>query len=165
MKAAPTSLSGKHDHKRCIKRALDDAERVCAKRNARLTSLRRRVLELVWASHEPVGAYELLAKLARERGKAAPPTIYRALEFLMELGLVHRISSLNAFLGCNAPARPHLAQFLICGSCRHVSEINSPAVRRAIEKESRQTGFTISAGSLEINGRCKKCEALAVASS
>lgn len=159
MKSTATRHSGKHDHKRCVTRALADAERICTARDARLTDIRRRILELVWASHEPVGAYELLAKLSRERDKAAPPTVYRALEFLMEVGLVHRIDSLNAFLGCNEPTREHVAQFLVCRSCHHVSEIDSPSVQRAIEKESRQTGFIIEAGSLEIKGLCEACAA------
>lgn len=157
MKSIDSKRHGKHDHKRCVSRAVADAEKVCAVRDAQLTAIRRRVLELVWDSHEPVGAYDILAKLSREREKTAPPTVYRALEFLIDVGLVHRIDSLNAFLGCPEPTREHVAQFLVCRSCHHVSEIEAPAVQRAIEKESRRTGFTIEAGSLEIKGLCKDC--------
>jgi hypothetical protein len=80
----------------------------------RLTPLRRRVLELIWNSHLPVKAYELLSQLAQERAQAAPPTVYRALEFLQDAGLVHRIASLNAFVGCGEPLAGHVSQFLIC---------------------------------------------------
>lgn len=159
MKSAASRHPATHDHKLCVKRAVADAERVCIARDARLTDIRRRILELVWASHEPVGAYDILAKLSRERDNAAPPTVYRALGFLMEVGLVHRIDSLNAFVGCNEPTRPHVAQFLVCRSCHHVSEIDSPPVQRVIEAESRQYGFTIEAGSLEIKGLCENCAA------
>jgi Fur family zinc uptake transcriptional regulator len=77
---------------------------LCAQKGLRLTALRRRVLELVWQSHKPLGAYDILAVLSEQDGRrAAPPTVYRALDFLLENGLVHRISSLNAFVGCDAP--------------------------------------------------------------
>src|SRR3954453_3718975 len=92
-----------HDHADCVAAALGAAERLCARRGARLTELRRRVLELIWRSHEPIGAYALLDRLGRERGRVAPPTVYRALEFLIAHGLVHRIASLNAFIGCVHP--------------------------------------------------------------
>src|SRR5918999_799750 len=102
-----------HDHLSCIGDALDRAAVLCDQRGARLTPLRRRVLELVWRGHEPVGAYDLLAQM----GRAAPPTVYRALDFLIEQGLVHRIESLNAYVGCDRPEAAHASQFLICTDC------------------------------------------------
>ena len=89
-----------HDHRACVDEALDGAVELCRKRGARLTGTRQRILELVWAGHRPVGAYELLAALGRDGQPAAPPTVYRALDFLVDQGLVHRIESLNAFVGC-----------------------------------------------------------------
>ena len=91
-----------HDHSRCVSHALAEAEAICARQGLRLTALRKRVLELVWASHKPLGAYDILGVLSDEDGRrAAPPTVYRALDFLLENGLVHRIASLNAFVGCS----------------------------------------------------------------
>jgi Fur family zinc uptake transcriptional regulator len=92
-----------HQHEHCVHDALAAAEVLCAKRGVRLTAIRKRVLELVWASHQPLGAYAILDKLTNEGHKPAPPTVYRALEFLLEHGLIHRIASLNAFLGCIHP--------------------------------------------------------------
>src|SRR5262245_4876474 len=106
-----------HDHDRCVTDALSAAEAVCARAGDRLTPLRRRVLELVWASHRPAGAYALLDRLREDGRGAAPPTVYRALDFLLERGLIHRIESLNAFVGCAHPGENHLVQFLICRSC------------------------------------------------
>src|SRR5690606_29397539 len=103
---------GQHDHRRCIADALDAAERVCAGRGARLTELRRRVLELVWQSHRPVGAYPLLAALGRDGHAPAPPTVYRALDFLQAQGLVHRIESRNAYVGCPHPETDHTGQLM-----------------------------------------------------
>ena len=87
---------------------------LCAERGVRLTALRSLVLELILQSHQPVGAYELLDILKNERRNAQPPTVYRALNFLLDLGLIHRIESLNAYVGCDAPHTNHYAQFLIC---------------------------------------------------
>jgi len=97
-----TPLSARpHDHSRCVSHALAEAETICARQGLRLTALRKRVLELVWASHKPLGAYDILGVLSDEDGRrAAPPTVYRALDFLLENGLVHRIASLNAITDC-----------------------------------------------------------------
>jgi Fur family transcriptional regulator, zinc uptake regulator len=107
-----------HDHARCIQRAVATAEKVCAARRVNLTPLRKRIFEIVWRQHEPIGAYEILAELSRDREKAAPPTVYRALEFLQDAGLVHRLDTLNAFLGCDRPEDEHAGQFLVCSVCR-----------------------------------------------
>ncbi|MDO6806861.1 transcriptional repressor, partial [Wenyingzhuangia sp. 1_MG-2023] len=76
-----------------------------------------RVLELIWQSHKPVGAYELLPALANDGFNSAPPTVYRALDFLLDLGLVHRLHSLNAYVGCNHPGANHPVCFFICEHC------------------------------------------------
>ena len=99
------------------------ADALCARQGVRLTELRRRVLELVWQSHKPLGAYDILAVLSETDGRRAPPTVYRALDFLQENGLVHRIASLNAFVGCNNPEHSHQGQFLICRTCHTAIEL------------------------------------------
>ena len=80
-----------HQHEHCVHNALSSAEDLCSKRGVRLTAIRKRVLELVWASHQPLGAYAILDKLTAEGHKPAPPTVYRALEFLLEQGLIHML--------------------------------------------------------------------------
>ena len=127
-----------HDHDDCISTALRAAERVCRDKGLRFTGIRRRVLELVWASHRPIGAYEILDKLNRQGRKAAPPTVYRALEFLIEAELVHRLDSLNAFIGCPDPGSSHAGQFLICRRCRSVAELDDDAA--ALGRARRATG-------------------------
>lgn len=82
-----------HNHDACVRDALAEARAICQARNARLTPIRQRVLELIWESHKPLGAYDLLGMLAQEGHNAAPPTVYRALDFLQQYGLVHRIAS------------------------------------------------------------------------
>ena len=155
---------GQHDHGACIDRAVAKAIEVCTARGLNLTPIRRRVLEIVWRAHDPIGAYEILAELAKERDKAAPPTVYRALEFLIDAGLVHRIDTLNAFLGCDAPGHAHVAQFLVCRNCHRVAEIDDPALNRALAEKSRSMGFRIEPTALEIKGLCSECAAPATAS-
>lgn len=149
-----------HDHSHCVHDALATAERLCAESGARLTPLRRRVLELVWGSHRPLGAYELLDQLIAEGHKPAPPTVYRALEFLLEQKLVHRIASRNAFLGCTHPGAAHAGYFLLCDECGNAEEIaDGRALAGAIASAAATADFAISSQTLELTGRCRRCRA------
>jgi Fur family zinc uptake transcriptional regulator len=136
---------------------LRNAAEVCAQRGLKLTPVRQRILEIVWRAHDPIGAYEILAELAKERDKAAPPTVYRALEFLIEAGLVHRIDSLNAFIGCESPQLPHVAQFLVCRQCHRVLQIDKPTFSDQLAEQARERGFSIEPTTLEIKGLCANC--------
>jgi Fur family zinc uptake transcriptional regulator len=152
-----------HDHGHCVEDALDRADTVCAAQGARLTDLRRAVLELVWRGHEPVGAYALLDALKQSQANAAPPTIYRALEFLAAHGLIHRIESLNAYIGCAHPERPHAGQFLICAKCSAAAEIDDPSIVRALAKSASGLGFAVTHQTVELSGLCPSCQREAVA--
>ncbi len=150
-----------HDHRHCVDVALAEAQSACERRRLRLTPLRRRVLELVWRGHAPVKAYDILERLRREGRGAAPPTVYRALAFLLEAGLVHRIESLNAYVGCGGPGTPHIGQFLICRRCSTVAEIDAPAIARALVADARRLGFRADRQTVEIKGLCADCRASA----
>lgn len=154
----PTPLPyRRHDHTGCVQQAVEDARAICKQRGARLTPIRERVLELVWQSHQPLGAYDVLAALTRDGHKAAPPTVYRALDFLLELGLVHRIASLNAFIGCTHAGHPHTGCFLICEQCRNVLELTAPAIEETVADKTRQQGFEMHHLTVEVSGRCPAC--------
>ncbi|MGE3476652.1 MAG: Fur family transcriptional regulator [Rhodospirillaceae bacterium] len=146
-----------HDHSRCAADALRTAEAVCEKHGARLTEIRRRVLDAVWASHAPIGAYDILAELNTDGGKIAPMAVYRALDFLMEHGLVHRLASLNAFIGCALASERHTAHFLICRSCKSATEMDGTAVTRAVKKTLSEHGFVPETEIVEIQGLCAHC--------
>jgi Fur family transcriptional regulator, zinc uptake regulator len=146
-----------HDHDNCVEAALERAEVVCRARQLRLTGLRRRVLELVWGSHKPAGAYEILDSLNREGRRAAPPTVYRALEFLIEADLVHRLDSLNAFVGCRDPSSSHTGQFLICRQCRSVAELDDSEIDALVGEKAAAFGFTAVRQMVEIQGLCRDC--------
>lgn len=150
-------LHDEHDHELCVADALSAAERICAERNARLTTNRRRVLELIWDSHGVVSAYDLLSQLQREDPGAKPPTVYRALEFLIELGLVHRIESTNGFTRCEAPLRHRVCQFLICDECGLVEELHSRPLFDKLEAQAAEHGFHSDYQTIEVHGRCARC--------
>ena len=153
-----------HNHRRCVRTALETAERQCRERGMRLTPIRRRVLELVWRKHSPVGAYQLLDALAHDGKRPTPPTVYRALDFLMEAGLVHRLASLNAYVGCVDPSQPHASQFLICTDCGEVAELSGAHLGRAIDRRAGELGFVVGSHRIEVSGLCERCVTLEAAS-
>lgn len=151
-----------HDHAACVHEALAAAEQLCARSGVRFTPLRKRVLELVWDSHRPLGAYDVLDVLAKQDGRrAAPPTVYRALDFLLEQGLVHRIASLNAFIGCAQPQQTHQGQFLICRQCQIAIELDNSAIQSAIAASAKGFGFQVEDETVEVTGLCAQCQAAA----
>jgi Fur family zinc uptake transcriptional regulator len=133
------------------------AAEVCEQRGLKLTPLRLRVLELVWERHAPIGAYDILDKLSQEGLGSAPPTVYRALNFLIGAGLVHRIDTLNAYFGCEAPRTDHAAQFLVCRTCHGVTELGDPTISRLLASRVRAAGFVADAPDVEIKGVCDAC--------
>lgn len=149
--------SSAHDHHRCVRNALSDAETLCRQRGLRLTATRRRVLELIWQSHRPSGAYELLEQLAAEGRKPSPPTVYRALDFLLAHGLIHRISSRNAYVGCSRPRETHTAQIFVCDRCGVAVEQADGSLSRLIRRNAAGLRFRIRAQTVEVAGLCPHC--------
>jgi Fur family zinc uptake transcriptional regulator len=152
--------------------SLDRAADLCARRGAQLTALRRQVLRLVIDADQPVGAYALLDRLRESRAGAAPPTVYRALDFLVEQGLIHKVERLNAFIGCIdaldhptdcdcGEAHDHPHQFLICRRCGIATEISDPGVALALSRAARAAGFAPARATVEVEGLCAACAATA----
>jgi Fur family transcriptional regulator, zinc uptake regulator len=133
-----------HDHARCTTDAMAVAEARCTERGQRLTPIRRDVLGALLASHQPLGAYAI--------------TVYRALEFLRENGLVHRIESRNAFVACvHTHAAGDLVVFLICERCGTVGEASSSEVASTVKSAADAVGFTPKSPVIEISGICTHC--------
>ncbi len=126
-------------------------------RGLRLTPLRREVLELMAETGRPVKAYDLLDLLRQRHGNAAPPTVYRALDFLLEHGFIHKLESINAFVSCHHPAEAHQVPFLICDVCSGAQEVCDERVAEMIETQARSFGFKPQAQTLEVHGICKRC--------
>ena len=147
-----------HDHDRCTADALTHAETLCAQRAQRLTPIRRQVLAALLESHKPLGAYEIIDRTATDGARPAPITIYRALDFLRENGLVHRIESRNAFIACvNKHASGDLVVFLLCERCGEVGEASSAAIADQLKTAARAAGFTPKTPVIEITGICAHC--------
>jgi Fur family zinc uptake transcriptional regulator len=129
----------------------------CQARGLRFTALRRAVYEIVATAGAPLGAYDILGRLAEGGRRAAPITVYRALDFLVANGFVHRIASRNAFVICDHVAEPHAAQFLICEDCGRVEELHDSGLFRAVEKSAGSHGYAVEQPLIEIPGRCPDC--------
>jgi Fur family transcriptional regulator, zinc uptake regulator len=162
-KPQPLFPAPDHDHGRCSADALAHAEASCAARGQRLTPLRRQVLEALAESHKALGAYEIMERLAGTGPRPAPITVYRALDFLVENGLVHRIESRNAFLACISDHDEAVGSgttvFLICERCGAVGEASSPAVAETLQAAARAAGFTPKGRVIEVAGICAHCGA------
>ncbi|MDO5612367.1 MAG: Fur family transcriptional regulator [Paracoccus sp. (in: a-proteobacteria)] len=124
---------------------------------ARMTPVRRRTLEILLESHRAMGAYEVLDRLAADGFGKQPPVAYRALEFLVEHGLAHRVQRLNAFAACLSPGHDHAPAFLICRSCNRVAESDAPQVRAALAEAAAAQGFAIERSTIEALGQCSAC--------
>jgi Fur family zinc uptake transcriptional regulator len=157
--AARTPPAPEHFSPRTVA-LLDRAEALCERRGARLTGLRRLVLGLILDADGPTGAYDLLERLRTRRGAAAPPTVYRALDFLREQGLVHRLERLSAFVGCveeHGHGHGHPAQFLICRHCGRVTELEDHVLADALSQAAARIGFRVSGATVEAEGSCASC--------
>jgi len=153
----PAATENTHDHGLCLARTLATAERLCGEHGLRLTPQRRRVLEAVAASHAAIGAYEIIDAIAADGPRPAPISVYRALDFLVAQGLVHRVDSLSAFVLCASPGSKHRAQFLICQRCRDIAELRAEAVEAAIAGGAAAVGFQVSWAVVEVFGTCRAC--------
>lgn len=156
---------------RDLEATLDAAALRCTRAGAQLTELRRQVLALVLDSDQPLGAYALLDRLKASRPGAAPPTVYRALDFLLEQGLIHKVERLNAFIGCVEAGHDHDCQhhhghdhhhphqFLICRTCHRTIEISDHAVAHAVQQAAARVGFHVGHATVEVEGLCAECAA------
>ncbi len=150
----------KHSHQQCKKQALQRAEEICAQQKSKLTPIRKKVLAIIWGSHKPIKAYDILAQLSTGNTVEKPPTVYRALQFLLDNHLIHRIESQNAYIGCNMNHSDLESKFFICDTCNEVEEVNSPNIIKALHTISKKQGFTPSLVNVEIHGTCAQCAKL-----
>jgi Fur family transcriptional regulator, zinc uptake regulator len=140
-----------------IESALSRAQLICTRQGARLTPVRRRVLELILSSDQPTGAYALLAELQRGRGKLGPPTVYRALEFLLAHKLIHRIETSSAFIACGDIEHPHESQFTICDDCGATEELQDEDIVQRLRRLGERRGFAVERQVIEARGLCPAC--------
>jgi Fur family zinc uptake transcriptional regulator len=146
-----------HDHAGCIKGTLTQIETHCREAGLQLTPVRRRVLEILLHEHRALGAYYILDKLREEGLGSQPPVAYRALDFLVSHGFVHKIERLNAFVACAHPGEVHDPAFLICRKCDGVAEAQTKSARGQLGSTAKLAGFQIERAVLEAEGICPNC--------
>lgn len=141
--------------------AVEAALALCGENRISLTPGRRRILEILAREGRPLGAYEMIDRVAEATGKRpAPISIYRALDFLLETGLIHRLASRNAYLACgHGHGAKEPIVFLICEMCGEVVEATSPAMRGILGALAKEAKFSPRAQVMEIAGRCRACGA------
>ena len=146
------------DHSAPAAELVAKAEQRCLQRGTRFTPIRRRVFELISQAQGALKAYDLLDKLSDEHAAARPPTVYRALDFLIEQGLVHRIESLNAFIACACPDHRAQFQLMICEQCGHVEELHDVYLAEVLGTLAKGQGFLLQRQTIELYGRCHRCQ-------
>ncbi|MBT3040231.1 MAG: transcriptional repressor [Candidatus Thiodiazotropha endolucinida] len=140
-----------------LSRVLEQADALCHERGVRLTEQRKSVLQLLCVSDKPLSAYELLEQMRDVVKNPAPSTVYRALDFLLEQGLAHKLESLHAYVGCAHPDHPHASQFLICDDCGEVAEVLDPSVAKSLKAAGKAVGFRTKRPVVELMGTCAQC--------
>ena len=146
-----------HDHGDCVRRVLDEAERRASEDKVNFTPVRRHALEILLESHAAMPAYGLLKRLGEDGFGSQPPVAYRALDFLMEQGFVHKVERLNAYVACMYPHEAHTPAFLVCRNCRSVAETCVSPSPAALLREARAAGFAIERSVMEAEGLCRDC--------
>ncbi len=155
--AARPAHAEHHQHAHDAKAFVREVASVCELRGLRLTEIRTQVLELIAKSAKPLKAYDLLDRLKNDRSNAAPPTVYRALDFLIENGFIHKLQSINAYVGCHHPSVVHQVPFLICDVCESADEICDERVSGLLTDQAKAHGFRTRSQTLEVHGVCKQC--------
>jgi Fur family zinc uptake transcriptional regulator len=136
---------------------MGQAEKLCAARGVRLTSLRRRVLEILLDSDRPVKAYDCMERMRGAGRRVTPATVYRVLEFLLEHGLAHRVNALNAYMACADAREAHPMIMLVCSGCGKTVEFSAPVLYGSMLDCAGDRGFSVDGGSIEIQGTCRDC--------
>ncbi len=162
MPPVPADESGlvgfhKHDHENCVESGLSNAEKRCSEEGLRLTPVRRKVLEMLLQEHRALGAYAILDRLREEGFGSQPPVAYRALDFLVDNGFVHKIERLNAFVACSHPGAVHSPAFMICRKCDMVAEAQTAPAKSLLAAAARAAGFEIERTVVEAEGICPDC--------
>ena len=153
----PASAFADHDHGHCARHLIDRADALCVERGLRLTPVRRRALEILAEAHRALGAYEVLDRLAADGFGKQPPVAYRALDFLVEQGLAHRIGGINAFMACTHAGESHNPAFFICRTCNTVAEAGGPGLHAAVGAAADTLGFSAERIAVEVVGLCPSC--------
>jgi Fur family zinc uptake transcriptional regulator len=146
-----------------LEAALAMADAYCRERGEKLTPIRRKVLELLLTSGRATKAYSLLDDMRQIHPGSAPPTVYRALDFLLSAGLIHRIESINAFAVCHDLTQCQHGILVVCQQCGNVTELHEPKLRQALVAQIEAAGYRLAGDGIELKGLCAQCQAATAA--
>lgn len=142
------------------KELLAHVSKICETRGVRFTPQRKRVFELICTNKSASSAYDLLEQLKESEPQAKPPTIYRALDFLLEQGFIHKVESNNSFISCcSCGQKKHYSQLLICDQCGNVVELQDDNLMAVLASNASKFGFKITNHVIETHGTCRSCVA------
>lgn len=151
-----------HDHKTCVEQAINRARQICTREDVKLTALRERVLRVMLSSHQALGAYEIIERLSEQGRKLAPISVYRIIDVLLDIGLVRRIESKNAFFATlGHHDNVNSVVVMVCKTCNRVAEAEAPGAWNEIKSVTQANGFAVASAVLEIQGICPDCRAAA----
>jgi len=145
------------DHNKCVRDSFKVAEEICIKNNLRFTNLRKKVFSIILQNHSPSKAYDILKILQKEDSAAKPATVYRALDFLLECGLIHKLHISNSYVACFHPLKHKQCSFFICNKCNEVRECCDDDLTSALQKIGKKHKFQIADSTVEIRGVCNLC--------
>lgn len=146
-----------HNHKECSKRVIKNAKEICYEDSLNLTPIRKKVLEIISANHKPVRAYDILYKLKDEGFSDKPPTVYRALNFLIQNKMAHKLNTINAYIACFNDKAEEVPCFLICEKCQDIEEFQDNDIMKAVVNISKYKNINIKNVNLEIGFICEEC--------
>lgn len=156
-RAADTGCTHPHHHVHDADAYVAAVKAVCSSKGLRLTPIRAQVLGLIAQHNKPIKAYELLDQMKSAVGANAPPTVYRALDFLIGNGFIHKLASINAYVACHHPSIQHTVPFLICDSCQNALELEDESIAETLNAKAKTLGFSPRAQILEVHGTCRQC--------
>jgi len=152
------SISQQNQQQKNLSAVLENMQQICNLAGVRLTLVRRHVFEIIFNSEKPIGAYKIMELLSElESRQAAPPTVYRALEFLLEYGFIHRLATINSFISCIHICKDHPVQFLLCAKCHTAIELENQRINDVVTFAAQKEGFAPQIKMIEISGICANC--------
>lgn len=141
-----------------IEESISRVVEICKENNLVFTEIRQKVFEIIIEHTKPIKAYEILDDLTKILGKSShPPTVYRAIDFLIENGFIHKLNSINSYVGCFHPKIHKECYFLICKKCNIYQECCDKNLTDNIFKTADKRDFIVSNTTLEIEGHCQGC--------
>ena len=147
----------KHTHESCVARLNSHVAKIVDKSGKKFGANQLFVLDALIQDHKAISAYEIVERIAKTDRRLQPVQVYRALDGLLKLGLVHRLQSKNAYVVCSSIDECRAPQLFYCSSCERVAEISGGALPQHIARLAQENNFQLEHGLVELIGHCPEC--------